>query len=307
MELYQIRYFLALVEQGSFVKAAERSFVSQPTLSAGIKKLEDDLGARLFERNGRETTLTGAGARFLTHARTIAAEMTAARASTVRGAEETDLAIGIPRTLSAEQIGRKLESFAGAHPDTALYLRDGSGRELAHWLQRRRINAAIRVRDDSDDSLKPEFQHQTLFRSRLMLAVHEDHPLARRNRVALDQLDDLPMIGRGLCEFMPQIRRTLKDRQIRPRVVYRTDRDDFALAAAQAGLGAVIIPDRLRRSGLRLLPVHGLDMVQDVVLTWSGDDPNPALPLLREHLVRMDWRARPRRARPAAEGLPWAH
>lgn len=306
MELYQIRYFLALVEQGSFVKAAETSFVSQPTLSAGIKKLEDDLGVRLFERSGRETTLTSAGTRFLAHARTIAAETTAARASAVGGEAETDLRLGVVRTLPAEHIGRTVASFAGTSSGAFIRLRDGTGRELVHWLQRRRINAAIRTRDQHDDGLDPSFEHQTLFRSRLMLAIHEDHPLARRNRVDLEQLDDLPMIGRGHCEFMPEIRRILKEHRVRPRVIYRTDRDDYAVAAAQAGLGAVVIPDRLRRRGLRLMPVRGLDMVQDVVLTWPGEDPNPALPLLREHLGRIDWRARPR-GRPAAERLPWAH
>jgi DNA-binding transcriptional LysR family regulator len=306
MELYQIRYFLALVEQGSFVKAAETSYVSQPTLSAGIKKLEDDLGVRLFERSGRETTLTSAGTRFLDHARIIAAEMTAARVSAAGGEAETDLRLGVVRTLPTDHIGRTLASFAGTNSGAFVRLRDGTGRELAHWLQRRRINAAIRTRDRHDDGLDGSFEHQTLFRSRLMLAVHEDHPLARRNRVDLEQLDDLPMIGRGHCELMPEIRRILKEHQVRPRVIYRTDRDDYAVAAARAGLGAVVIPDRLRDRGLRLLPVRGLDMVQEVVLTWRTEDPNPALPLLREHLGRIDWRARPR-ARPAAERLPWAH
>ncbi len=306
MELYQIRYFLALVEQGSFVKAAEKCFVSQPTLSSGIKKLEDDLGVRLFDRTGRTTTTTSAGDRFLSHARTIAAEMAAARVSTGRSDQETELVLGVPRSLPSEHLARLLASFQAANGQTLVYLRDGTASELAHWLQRRRINAAIMAPGASGSALDPAFDHQVLFRSRLMLAMHEDHPLARRNQADLPQLDDLRMIGRNHCEFMPDIRRILKDRHIRPRVVYRTDRDDFALAGAQSGLGAVLVPHRLRRRGLKLLPVRGLDMVRDVLLVRHPDDGNPALPLLTEHLGRFDWQAR-ERSRSAGEGLPWAH
>ena len=61
MDLYQLRCFLVIVETGSFTKAAERLFVSQPSLSAGIKKLEQELKVRLLERGGRRTALTPQG------------------------------------------------------------------------------------------------------------------------------------------------------------------------------------------------------------------------------------------------------
>src|SRR5213075_2403303 len=72
--LYQLRYFLAVVETGSFTKAAQRSGVSQPTLSAGIQKLEQTLEAQLFDRGKRRVFLTSAGTRFLEHAKTIVGE-----------------------------------------------------------------------------------------------------------------------------------------------------------------------------------------------------------------------------------------
>src|SRR5579862_4809566 len=74
-----VRYFVAIVDTGSFTAAAERCHVTQPTLSAGIVRLEDEMGARLFDR-GRRTALSGAGHRLLPHARTLLETWQAARA-----------------------------------------------------------------------------------------------------------------------------------------------------------------------------------------------------------------------------------
>ncbi|RYG01519.1 MAG: LysR family transcriptional regulator, partial [Caulobacteraceae bacterium] len=69
MDRYLLRYFLAIVETGNFSRAAARENVAQPTLSAGIAKLEGQLQARLFDRTNRRVHLTQAGSRFLVHAR----------------------------------------------------------------------------------------------------------------------------------------------------------------------------------------------------------------------------------------------
>src|SRR5258708_21420600 len=79
MELHQLRYFCAVAEAGSFSRAAEQSHVSQPSLSQQIMKLEDELGARLFDRLGRSVRLTETGQTFLPRARAVLRELEAAR------------------------------------------------------------------------------------------------------------------------------------------------------------------------------------------------------------------------------------
>src|SRR2546430_8844014 len=79
MELHQLRYFCAVVETGSFSRAAEQSHVSQPSLSQQILKLEDELGARLFDRLGRSVRLTELGKTFLPRARAVLRELEAAK------------------------------------------------------------------------------------------------------------------------------------------------------------------------------------------------------------------------------------
>src|SRR6201993_3887647 len=83
MELHQLRYFCAVAETGSFSRAAERSHVSQPSLSQQIRKLEDELGARLFDRLGRSVRLTDLGNAFLPRARGVLRDLEAARGEVV--------------------------------------------------------------------------------------------------------------------------------------------------------------------------------------------------------------------------------
>ena len=80
MQLHQLHYFCAVAETGSFSRAAEQSHVSQPSLSQQILKLEDELGARLFDRLGRSVRLTELGKTFLPRARTVLRELEAAKA-----------------------------------------------------------------------------------------------------------------------------------------------------------------------------------------------------------------------------------
>src|SRR5215470_17216142 len=111
MDRYLLRYFLAVAELGSFSKAAERTSVTQPTLSIGIAKLEEQLGARLFERTTRRVSLTPAGSRFLAHARTITQEYEAALREVAEAPQLKRVRAGVLSTIPA----RDLERVVAAH------------------------------------------------------------------------------------------------------------------------------------------------------------------------------------------------
>ena len=111
MDRYLLRYFLAVAELGSFSKAAQRVSVTQPMLSVGIAKLEQEVGARLFERTTRRVSLTPAGSKFLQHARRITQEYEAALREVSSTPHLKRLRAGILSTIP----GRDLERVVAAH------------------------------------------------------------------------------------------------------------------------------------------------------------------------------------------------
>ena len=156
MDIYQLRYFLAVVETSNFSRAAERAFVSQPTLSAGIKKLETELGTLLFNRDARKISLTEAGLRFLPHARTIIYECNAAKSEVTRKAPVQRLPLGILRSVPTERLAALLRDFGKAHPGIQISLKDGSVAQLQSWLGERRIDLAFSVMPEPESDLRFE-------------------------------------------------------------------------------------------------------------------------------------------------------
>ena len=293
MDFYQIRYFLAVAKTGTFSKAAERAFVTQPTLSAGIKKLEGDLGVRLFERGPRRASLTPEGARFLNRARVIRAEIAEARAELKAGARDRRLRVGLLRTLAPDSLGRLVRAWRGAVANTELALKDGTVAELEAWLAQGRIDAALTVLPRAGRGARAT----PLFRSRQVLMVAAGDPWAARGRVPLADLDDAPFVLRAHCEFDAESRRIFNAGAVRPRILYRTDRDDRALAMVASGLGATVGPDRLRRPGVVQVEVPELRLSHTIGLRRG--EPDPAGLDRLAHLARShDWRA------PAAD-LEW--
>src|SRR5215467_3161523 len=103
MELHQLRYFVTVVRDGTFTKAAERLYITQPSLSEQIRKLETELGSPLFQRLGRRLALTGAGQAFLPHAERVMLEVqqAQARVQEVQGLRRGSLAIGVLPSAAA--------------------------------------------------------------------------------------------------------------------------------------------------------------------------------------------------------------
>ncbi|HZD48556.1 MAG TPA: LysR family transcriptional regulator, partial [Silvibacterium sp.] len=122
MEFHQLRYVCAVAETGSFSRAAERCHVAQPSLSQQILKLEEDLGAKLFDRLGRSVRLTEAGRAFLPHARSILHQMEAARTGVedkrtdVRGS----VAVGVIPTIAPYLMPHYVATFSKKYADARL-------------------------------------------------------------------------------------------------------------------------------------------------------------------------------------------
>lgn len=273
-ELYQLRYFLAVVETGSFTKAAERACVTQPTLSAGIQKLESALDVRLFHRSNRRVFLTEAGTRFVERAKSILHQCSLAEAELHEVETLSVLRIGMLITIPAVRLAGLLGDFRRANPHVVFELFEGTEQEIANRLDSGGLDAAftlLRGQGPDESRFKPE----RLYREGYVLAVSIDHPLAGKNVVEGGALANEPTIVRTRCEILSETSRYFTDRNVRPRLIYRTPQDERALMMVAAGLGFTTIPESYDMPGIKKLRMNGYDFDRTVALLHSPLDMTP--------------------------------
>ena len=263
-ELYQVRYFLALVETGSFTKAAQRVGVSQPTLSAGIQKLEQTLEARLFDRKKRRVFLTSEGTRFVEHAKTIIAETQRAMAGLKTIPRRQVLAVGVLTTLSAREVQRLLRDFLREAPKAIVELFEGSERELTSRLEREQITVALTLQRPENRA-----RSQALYEEGYSLALSARHPLAAKALIHVAELADEPIIVRSRCEVLGETSRFFTHHNVRPRLVYRTEQDERALLMVGAGVGITVMPDHYSDPSVARVPLVGFEKRRTVALVQS--------------------------------------
>ncbi|MFD2640613.1 LysR family transcriptional regulator [Pseudomonas japonica] len=178
MELRHLRYFIAVAEELHFGRAAQALGISQPPLSQQIQALEQELGARLFERTNRRVELSEAGRLFLEEARQVLAQVDKA-ADVARRAQLGELGeMKIGFTSSApfnSSIPKAIYSFRQRFPAVHLNLKEMSSRDVAEALLDERIEVGLMRPLPLPDSLVAT----ELFREPLVAVLNADHPLAR--------------------------------------------------------------------------------------------------------------------------------
>ena len=266
MDLYQIRYFLAIAETSSFTKAAERLFVSQPSLSAGIKKLEQELGVVLFERGGRRVLLTAAGDFFVGKAQTILKEYQSVIHELQGFKNSPVLRLGTLRTIRGGSLARLIGEYRQEHPNVAIELCNGHREELQEWLEKGNIDLAITTLGKKED---PNIS-QNLFHQNLLLAVPPSHPFSQRSTVNLADLDGQPYIGRSHCEIRRACPDMFESVGVRPQIVYWADNDEWVISLIQGGLGLSIMPVWADVANVRYVPISDLDLGRVVGLKWRS-------------------------------------
>lgn len=246
MERYLLRYFLAVVDQGGFSRAAAHCNVSQPTLSVGIAKLEQAVGTQLFTRSSQRVQLTPAGTRLLSHARRIEAEFNLAQRS-VAAEDDVPVPVGrlgvlasIPGALIAQAVAQ-----LGPQERGAIEIFYGSERDLIGRLERGRIDVALSLIRGGD-----RFPARAVAEEGYGVALAASHRLAGRAEVAAEELADEVMIVRRHCEALADTSRHFTQRGVRPPFALRATNDERVLQMVAAGLGLTVMPCSYRWPGV---------------------------------------------------------
>nr|WP_274705405.1 LysR family transcriptional regulator [Sphingomonas sp. H160509] len=259
-----MRYFLAVVDQGNFTRAAAQCRISQPTLSVGIAKLEASLGQTLFLRTNRRIELTPSGTRFAVHARRIEAEFAAAERDLQDTAPTKLVRLGIATTLPPSWIAAALGRARRASTTERLEVVEGRSSELVALLDRGRIDVMLGAIGDDP-------RGRVLFEEGFAVAVANDHRLAGRATLAVADVAEETMIVRRHCEALAETSRFFTARGVRPFMAARTVSDDRALTYVRAGLGMTVMPLSFASEGIAMIRLTGFDPTRRVGVLVAND------------------------------------
>ncbi len=253
-DLRLIRYFVAVASEGNVTRAAERLLISQPSLSAAIKQLEQQLGVQLLARNGRNITITPAGEllrdlgrELLEHAEAVVNEVTH-RDRTAAGR----LRLGVSPTARYGIAPELLAACAASAPAVMIYTAEDTTGALLRDVARGRLDMAITFCAPVEAS---GIELALVREEHAVVHLRSDHPLAKRPQLALSDLGAetiLVAAGSDSAGFTARILGAFNELGIAPRT--RADPyPDLGLQAVREGLGVVIYarsayPDRLAGS-----------------------------------------------------------
>lgn len=272
LKTQHLRFLVAVVEYGGVIKAAERLHLSQPSVSAGLKALEDELGGALFDRSGpanRPLRLTPAGQRFYLRAQEILGQCEAAH-SEFAGDRETAsrLRLGVLDTLPLTLVSNTLKHIAAQEPNTRLELWEGTASRLTGWLGQERIHILLGNVGDATPHTR------VLWREPLVAVVAPDHEYARSaGPMALRDLAKAPFVHRSNCELDALGRARLKAAKVKLDVRLRVEREDMAFQWIREGHGITLAPESLVPPDLVALQVTGLDVQRSIGLQWQESTP----------------------------------
>ena len=282
MELRHLRYFLAVAEELSFTRAAERLHIGQPPLSHAIQLLEADVGAQLFERTKRWVRMTEAGRLFQIDARAILAlsEQAAETARRAGRGEAGELRIGFTfSTPLTPLFATVINRYRLQYPAVTLRLHEMATLPQIDALGARTLDLGF-VRPP-DTALPATIVLSALRKDRLVAVLPAALPLARKKAVAIEELRDMPFVmypaGAGTGIY-PQIFRLCREAGFVPRIGQVAGEASTIIGLVAAGCGVSVLPasfDRIRMDGVRYRPLAGSAANTSLLLAQRKDEPSP--------------------------------
>ena len=277
MELQQLRYAVAIAEEQSFTRAAQRCFVVQSALSRQIKSLESELGVRLFARTSRKVEVTPAGEAFVKQARLClqAAERAKASAAAAHGQIRGSLTIGVIPTVTAVNIAAVLGAFRRSYPEVGVHVRTGGSDEFLRRIAAGELDVGFL---GLAEGVTPQgVQTQELSRERLVAVLAEGHRLAGQHRLRLKDLADEPFVDFPEGSSGREQSDLAFDRaRLRREVSLEANTADLLTGLVRQGLGVALVAPSVAREapGCVCIPVSD-GPVRVEYLAWDSFNPSP--------------------------------
>ena len=276
MELRQLRYFLAIAEEGNFSRAARRLHVSQPPLSTQIKSLEDELGVRLLERTNRGVSLTAAGSVFYEETRAVLERLEHARGKALR-ADRGDigmLSVGFVSIADYGILPPALKHFRASFPLVEVHLHELTTDAQIRELRAARLDLGIALAPVNE----PDLVFERLLREELVLAAPSGHPAVEAGgavdlRALAKESFIIPPrdIGPGLYDVIISHCHSFG---FVPRITQHARQMQTVVGLVSSGMGVALVPSsvrNLKRTGVQYRPLRGKAAVVEIGMLRRRD------------------------------------
>ena len=292
MNLNQLRYFVSVAENGSFTKAAVQHYISQTAITQQIHALEENIGAKLFDRNNRPVSLTPAGKVFLKEAREIMSKMDFALQRTREASTglEGELRLGYTKGYEHSDLSKYLRSFHHEYPNVLISCYRCDTDMLAAGL----INGdydVIFTWDSTNLRQEDSLQLQVVEHVPLRVALHANHPLARRSELTRKDLRQENILfmspsGSGDSFGDAYYIKLYQQAGYQPNIILRSNDMESILMMVAAEEGISIVPEYshpwdVGTENVVFVPLVGEGETEEILIAWRKNDDDPAL----EHFV----------------------
>ena len=298
MTLTELKYIVAVARERHFGRAAEACFVSQPTLSVAIKKLEEELGVQLFERGGAEIAVTPVGEQIIDEAQRILERTNAIREIAQQGRDPLSgpLKVGIIYTIGPYLLPNLIRAMIADAPAMPLILQENFTVRLLELLRQGEIDVAVLADPFPDTGLVT----QALYDEPFVVAMPRAHAWAKRKSIGTQELKDETMLllGTGHCfrdhvlEVCPEMSRFSQSSGGFQKAFEGSSLDTIRHMVA-SGVGITVLPllavPESRDGLLRCVPFEEPTPFRRVSLAWRKSYPRSrAIGALRDAILAID-------------------
>jgi len=266
MEFRQLSYFVHIVNEKSFTKASLKLHVSQSALSKMIKILEDEIGAKLLKRKGKEIMLTDIGKNLYQKSKPLVDQFedVCDYVDNIANTEEGSITVGIPPVIGTCLFPQILPAFYEKFPRINLVVVEEGARTVYEKVSDEKIDIGIVIKPVDDE----KFSIFPVIEDKMMLVVHKDHPLVGRSSVTMKDIRDENLVLLNKTFMLHHnIIAACNLAGFKPNITMESANWDFLLALASIRQGVTILPRpiviKYRSPDIRAIPI------EDELLNWS--------------------------------------
>jgi LysR family hydrogen peroxide-inducible transcriptional activator len=274
MTLTELKYLIAVADERHFGRAAERSFVSQPSLSASIKNIEEELGVRIFERGKRGVTVTDVGSEIVAQARRTLEEAARIKQVAKQGKNQLHgvLRLGVIHTIAPYLLPPLVAALRKTAPEMPLDIEENMTANLDRLLKAGEIDVAILALPYEG----PGIEVEALYDEEFQVLVPAGHPFARRRAIPVDELDagELLLLPVGHC-LRDQVLGACTEFSKPPPPGRMGNSLETLRSMVASGLGVTVLPataltERYRTPLVKAVPFAEPRPMRRVAIAWRS-------------------------------------